>query len=1676
MTDKKSNVQISMPPQDEQVAIHLRPGDAFKLNGAQMDDLTFDILGSDLIIADLANNSKIIFPGLAVLLFDEKGAPEFNIGGVSVSPDMFLSQIGTVRNVTEQDFLTFTSLEVNNSQESDANKTGAEEASNEQAVETVQLQLQAALNTIEAQKNTQTPEDNGVGNDEVQTIVQGKSKLKQSGRGLPLAPPVKKSSSEQSSSLTKKEDETSASTTEEPTTVRTSFDFTTRVLQLQSFDDTVNNTFEGGGGSTLSAFNPSNSLQFSSDAIDVVSDASVTTVYADDPDHFDEDTTARVIQISPNLPAGFEVTEIVISLAAGAWPAGFSIEGIVEDTGDNNLLVAASESAGTFTISDVSGLTLSALDNLDLLLTYDVGVTAPVFEMDIELTSTFDVGSGLTVPDETVQDFTVNQKFMVKDVTSSADLVETDAGDTVVVLSTTPNANVINTSDSDVEVYGARGKDTITTGAGDDVIYGTLGDDIIDGGGNGADTGTNALGDVGDTLDFSAKNETISVDMSTGATYTIDIDSGAFTQTVTGIENISGSSENDTITGDANNNILRGNGGADVLSGGAGDDILDGGPGSSGGVGDTVSYAYITATSGLVVDLDGGGSATVNAPGPGDLDTLIDIENIIGTDFNDVFSGSDEDNRFEGGSGSDTVSYLEVGVSGVVVDLGANGLGDGVATDDGGGSGGQDVLIGIESVIGSDGDDTITGDGGNNIIQGALGSDALDGAGGTGDVLSFVELSGGFVTLDLVASTAVFSGDASTDNFSNFEQYVLTSQDDVVFNSAGDDVIDASFGTGDTINYSLSSGVYVNLTTDSADAYGGGAGIAVGTDLIQNFEHVIGSDHDDVLAGNSADNNLQGGNGNDTLLGIAGNDTLDGGAGINTASYASASAGVTASLDGGSATVDGDGGVDTFINIQNLIGSNFVDDLTGDANANTIDGGDGEDFLYGLAGDDHLIGGVGNDDLYGGAGDDIIDGSIGYYDVAYYSSAGIAITVDLADPAADIQVSDDGQGGADTLINIEAISASIYDDHFIMDDVAIQIFGGNGSLDFADYSGMTGQDLTVRLDDTAFQIFDMSGSTQRFHSVERLVTADGNDTVYSSNDNEENISTGAGNDYVYGSSLDDTIDLGSGNNTIDYSDVGVAVNSVVLDANGDGTIDRSGHTDTVFGVQNIIASQGDSTIVGSSAANTIYGHIGDDQLSGGLGDDFIYGGSAGVDQVYYASRADVTGGISFDMTVANGAADAFGNIGYYAVTLNGAGETDYLKSIGRIFGTNFNDTMTGGADGDRLYGEDGDDTLNGGGGSDYLVGGDGVDDINGGDGNDTLIGGAGIDSFDGGSGTDDINYSSAASGVNVNLGTNTVSDDGDGASDTIVAGTIEDVIGSNANDIIVGDSAVNDLDGGAGNDTLAGAAGDDNIDGGTEIDTIDYSLEAGGGGITIDLNSSSSNATDTYGDTDSVANVENVTGTAQIDNITGSSGDNTLRGGGGNDQFYASGGDDTIQGQSGTGDVMNYTSAVSGGLISSATSGTVIKSTGGTDSLTGIEFFSLSGADDTISITNSAASALGAESVLGNGGSDTIELSEFGGADTLTDLDVDGDTLANIFSDIEEIDLSSVTVTGGDDFDLTEVDVLGIAGAGGTLTLNVASGFSLNLDDTGDGSGNLFAGTSGTFNLTNGTTVEVQVV
>jgi len=116
-----------------------------------------------------------------------------------------------------------------------------------------------------------------------------------------------------------------------------------------------------------------------------------------------------------------------------------------------------------------------------------------------------------------------------------------------------------------------------------------------------------------------------------------------------------------------------------------------------------------------------------------------------------------------------------------------------------------------------------------------------------------------------------------------------------------------------------------------------------------------GNEGDDRLVGGADNEKLDGWTGDDLLLPGGGDDLLDGYQGSDIASYADAPDRVTVSLASADPQNTGAAGSDSLKEVENLIGSAFADQLTGNDGPNLLDGLGGDDLLSGLAGADSLM-------------------------------------------------------------------------------------------------------------------------------------------------------------------------------------------------------------------------------------------------------------------------------------------------------------------------------------------------------------------------------------------------------------------------------------------------------------------------------------------------------------------------------------------------------------------------------------------------------------------------------------------------------------------------------------------------------------------------------------------------
>ena len=495
--------------------------------------------------------------------------------------------------------------------------------------------------------------------------------------------------------------------------------------------------------------------------------------------------------------------------------------------------------------------------------------------------------------------------------------------------------------------YGSQQGDTMFAGSRAATLYGLDGDDLIAGGKK-----DDSLygGDDVDTVVYSSTTQGVVVNLALTEDHAKGAEIG--TDQIADVENVVGGSGNDLITGNAAANFLSGGAGNDFLQAGAGDDVVEGGEGddtlagaSAEAAGDTAFYA--NATAGVTVSL--AVTARQDTIGAG-KDKLQSIENLTGSEFDDVLTGTFLDNVLTGLAGDDLLdgggrSDLMLGGAGddtyfvdysldVVDETGGDGIDTvrssrtfnlSTATRAKGDI--ENLLLLGSAAIGATGnalDNVITGNSGNNILAGLGGADELIGGGGTGDTATYA-ISGAGVNVSLTTGTGS-GGDAEGDTLAEIEQLIGSNFNDTLEGNAAANVLVGGAGA-DTLSYaSAAAGVSVNLAAPAAQNT-----LGAGVDTLSGFENLVGSEFDDTLTGTSKNNILAGLGGADELIG--------GGGTTDTATYAESDAGVVVSLMTGLGS-GGDAEGDTLFTIERLIGSRFDDILEGSA---------GNDQLYGEA-------------------------------------------------------------------------------------------------------------------------------------------------------------------------------------------------------------------------------------------------------------------------------------------------------------------------------------------------------------------------------------------------------------------------------------------------------------------------------------------------------------------------------------------------------------------------------------------------------------------------------------------------------------------------------------------------------------------------------------------------------
>ena len=347
--------------------------------------------------------------------------------------------------------------------------------------------------------------------------------------------------------------------------------------------------------------------------------------------------------------------------------------------------------------------------------------------------------------------------------------------------------------------------------------------------------------------------------------------------TLTNMEGLTGSAYDDVLIGTDKHNVIKGEAGNDFLVSGKGADIVTGGAGS-----DTISYE----------DFDMGVFVNLWDPIPqiisndGDTVTLKEIENVIGSAYDDVLIGDFGNNLLDGGYGNDWLT----GMMGSDTYRFRDGWGSDKAIDD--------IEAFLDEIDQADVIDTV----GDWLAQaGQWLSDAIN----TADVLDILEqaqdksaekipdkLDFSLTTADLLVGIHDH-GDVSIRYGAS--EIVEASEIEVIVTGGGSDTFKFDDGVsfsgtldGGGVNYDKYPDAAPDVNTLDYSAYttsivvdllapeDGKPGKAQATQGVYNIHNVIGGSADDTLQGSDGNNLLMGGAGNDLIEGRGGDDTSKG--------------------------------------------------------------------------------------------------------------------------------------------------------------------------------------------------------------------------------------------------------------------------------------------------------------------------------------------------------------------------------------------------------------------------------------------------------------------------------------------------------------------------------------------------------------------------------------------------------------------------------------------------------------------------------------------------------------------------------------------------------------------------------------------------------------------------------
>lgn len=925
------------------------------------------------------------------------------------------------------------------------------------------------------------------------------------------------------------------------------------------------------------------------------------------------------------------------------------------------------------------------------------------------------------------------------------------------------------------------------------------------------------------------------------------------------------------------------------------------------------------------------------------------------------------------------------------------------------------VTQGRLNIGGSDGADSLVGGSGNDWLAGNGGNDTLTGGGGY-DSFAFDMANVSTLGQDVVAD---FTGDSNELIFnglgfnlslrSSGTALDLTQGQLLVVQGSNSATVSLGMDSvpGADFTVSLNGTVNANnLSVSNTSNNGANDGRLIFTYTLngtsnaetltgtQGNDKLLGNDGNDTLLGNTGNDTLYGGNGDDVLLGglgddrfygNAGSDTIDGGEQRRQAWFTgtaadydrldySSNSGITVDLTARTVAVNNEAGVDSYINIEEILGAkNVADTVTGRTSASIADfssGGSSSMYLYLRGGSDTVnITPYGPSMLYmvGGA-------SVGYH----WSATGINLNYQGANGTVSYGADTvSGQlAGVDHLSYVGSIGSSAYNDTMdfrlatraqygvssnavlanqLADSAGFTALLGYGGSDTVLGNGLVTMDFsTVNGSTNGSGLYiDLAGSltTPRTADLSNLFSTATGSKVYSGTVTfsgvrgvvgtglADTMLGGASNDIelFYGRGGDDYIDGRSGYDRVDFNNEIAAGIRVVL-ASGQVTTSTQG-TDTLRSIENIGGTILDDVydargfVTGTSTISNM------GSLGGGFnefiprgGNDTIYGN--GNTRINYES--EVMGVVvDLGMGYADARLESDKSSPAYMAML---GRDQIMGGISEVRGSNMDDWLIGGGQGRT---------------SDSS-------------GFEFFYGLAGNDTIDGRGGFDLVSYTSSPGGIEVDMRkTSEQVQDGFVWGDPLtgLTTTYRDTLLNVEN--IQGSYFADTVQGGSGALYFSGRQGADLITAGMGYTEAQYDSDPAG--VTILLKGwvgatgslptgFDGSVRDGWGDIDLLKGVTGIEGSAYADSIIG---------GDGNDDLDGRGGNDTIDGGAGL-DWVEYNQSTTGVRVDLVL-GEASDGQGGTDVLRNID--NVRGGNWADNLTGNG----GANVLEGGGGNDVID-------------------------------------------------------------------------------------------------------